>query len=129
MCRGSPQQLLGTAAAQAVLTAVGGSDRFGGTPQTPTLPTEGTPGGAGSLTDSTARDHRVVFTETERERGGLPSDVVMASGVTLLTLCRYLILPGWIICGLIPPPSFFQVYSFILHPFSSDLSLHTLPSW
>lgn len=65
VCRGSAQQLLGAAAAQAVLAAVGGSDGFGGAPQTPTLPTKGTPSGAGSLTDSTARDHRVVLTETE----------------------------------------------------------------
>lgn len=68
VCWGSAQQLLGAAAAQAVLAAVGGSDGFGGALQTPTLPAEGTPSGAGSLTDSAARDHRVVLTETERER-------------------------------------------------------------
>lgn len=68
VCRGRAQQLLGTAATQAVLAAIGGPGDFGGTLQTLTLPTEWTPGGAGSLTDSTTRDHRVVLTDTERVR-------------------------------------------------------------
>lgn len=67
VCGGSAQQLLGAAAAQAVLAAVRGPDSFGGAPQTPTFPAERTPGGAGSLTDGAARDHGVVLTETERE--------------------------------------------------------------
>lgn len=67
VCRGRAQQLLGTAAVQAVLTAVGGCDSFRRAPQTSALPAEWTPSGAGSLTDSTAWDHREVLTETERE--------------------------------------------------------------
>lgn len=63
---GSAQQLLGTAAAvHAVLTAVGGSDGLGGASQTPPLPAERTPGGAGSLADRTARDHWIVLAEAE----------------------------------------------------------------
>ena len=63
---GGAQQLLGAAAVQAVVAAVGGSDGIGGAPQTPALPAEGAPGGAGSLTDGAARNHREVLTETER---------------------------------------------------------------
>lgn len=63
---GGAQQLLGAAAVQAVLAAVGGSDFFGGAPQTPALPAEGAPSGAGSLTDGAAGNHREVLTETER---------------------------------------------------------------
>lgn len=65
---GSIQQFLGAAAAQAILTAVGGRDGLRRAPQTPTLSTEGTPGGAGSLTDSTAGDHRVVLAAMGRKR-------------------------------------------------------------
>lgn len=65
---GGAQQLLGAAAVQAVLAAVGGSDFFGGAPQTPALPAEGAPGGAGSLTDGAAGNHREVLTETERRK-------------------------------------------------------------
>lgn len=93
----STQQLLGAAAVQGVLTAVRGSDSFGGAPQTPTLPTERTPGGAGSLTDGAARDHRVVLTKTERENYSSSNDLhlillciqVCCTKLPLLTLYRY----------------------------------------
>lgn len=67
------QQLLGAAAAQAVLTGVGGPHGFWGAPHTPALSAEGTPAGAHSLSDGGARDHGVVLTDEgprrERERG------------------------------------------------------------
>lgn len=65
VCGWRAQQLLRTAAVQVILTAVGGPSTLRGAPQTTTLPTEGTPSGAGSLTDSAAGDHRIVLTETE----------------------------------------------------------------
>lgn len=65
--RGSVQQLLRAATVQAVLTAVGGADTVRGGLQTAIIPTERTPGGAGSLSDSAARDHREVLTETKRD--------------------------------------------------------------
>lgn len=65
--RGSVQQLLGTATVQAVLAAVGGAHAVRGGLQTAAVPAERTPGGAGSLSDSAARDHGEVLTETKRD--------------------------------------------------------------
>lgn len=66
VCRGSTEQLPRTAAVKAILAAVGGSDGLGGDPQTPTVPSERTPSGAGSLVDSAAWDHWVVLTENRQ---------------------------------------------------------------
>lgn len=60
---GGAQQLLGAAALQAVVTAVGRPDTLGRAPQNPAVPAERTPGRTRSLTDSGARDHREVLTE------------------------------------------------------------------
>lgn len=59
---GGAQLLLGEAAAEAVVTAVGGPHTFRGAPQDPSIPTERAPGGTRSLTDGGARDHREVLT-------------------------------------------------------------------
>lgn len=80
MCGWRAQQLLRTAAVQSVLTAVGRPSSLRGASQTPTLPTEGTPSGAGSLTNSAAGDHRIVLTETEGNVEHFESNVLMATG-------------------------------------------------
>lgn len=133
---GGAQQLLGAAAVQAVLAAVGGSDFFRGATQTPALPAEGAPGGAGSLTDGAARNHREVLTETERcksdERNNLHLIAALASGMPHRTAS-----PDWYFCYIKSfllvlflcffLSFFFQVYLAALNPFSSDLSppVHT----
>lgn len=60
---GGAQLVLGQAAAETVVTAVGGPHTLGGAPQDSSVPAERAPGGTRSLTDGGARDHREVLTE------------------------------------------------------------------
>lgn len=129
VCWRGVQQLLGTTAGQAILTAVGGADSFGWGPETPNFPTEGTPRGAGFLTNSTARDHGVVLTRTKMVVS-IKTDVTtciwycscfrFAAQLPLLTLYAFSLLLFFFL--------FFQVYLAVFNPFSLDLSPHTLPS-
>lgn len=78
MCGWRVQQLLRTAAAvQSVLTAVGRPSSLRGTSQTPALPAEGTPSGAGSLANSAAGDHRKILTETHGNVQHFESNVLV----------------------------------------------------
>jgi len=127
VCRGSPQQLLGTAAAQAVLAAVGGSDSFGRSVQTPALPPEGTARRTGSLTDGRAGNHGEVLTETRRGWESLRGRVqqkqhvpVTSDGLNKTTdpVCVFY-RGAWLVL---------LFYSVVRHPFRSDLFLYTFPS-
>lgn len=128
----STQQLLRTAATQAVLTAIRGPNSFRGALQNLTLPAGQYPSGASSLADSTARDHRVILTETKK-KGALLQEQQFSLHVIITQNCLSWItadiLLRWNTCVLFVFPCFLQVYLDILHPFSSDFFLHSLPSW
>lgn len=64
---GGTQQLLGAAAVQTVVAAVGRPDAFGGAPQNPTVPAERAPSGARSLAAGGTGDHREVLTGAREE--------------------------------------------------------------
>lgn len=65
---GGAQQLLGAAAVQTVVTAVGRPDAIGGAPQKPTVPSKRAPSGTPSLTAGSPGDHREVLTGALEEK-------------------------------------------------------------
>lgn len=65
---GGAQQLLGAAAVQTVVTAVGRAEAIRGAPQNPTVPAKRAPSGTHSLTAGSTGDHREVLTEAIEDK-------------------------------------------------------------
>lgn len=74
---GGAQQLLGAAAVQTVVTAVGRPDAIRGAPQNPTVPAKRAPSGTRSQTAGSTGDHREVLTEALEDKLSFLLEIVL----------------------------------------------------
>lgn len=124
---GRAQQLLGTSAAQAGVTAVGRAHSLRRAPQTPTLPTERAPGRAGPLPHRAAGHHREVFPggtvkRRERRRVGHTSACSADSGAGT-PYCIKPCLAAMFVFPFFPFSFFFSFFLFLSSRLSCSQSL------